>query len=72
MHMSVPQLMILLDHLLLGILFLIALFCVVAAASANMVLTDEMMAKIRKNVNSWHRGTQVNLGVQPMQGEHVV
>ena len=34
--LSLPQLLILFDHLLLAVLFLVALFCIVAAVTSNM------------------------------------
>ena len=39
MLVSLPQLLILVDHLLLAILFLLALFCVVAAVSSSVLGT---------------------------------
>ena len=34
--LSLPQLLILFDHLLLAVLFLVALFCILAAVTSNM------------------------------------
>ena len=41
--LSLPQLLILFDHLLLAVLFLVALFCIVAAVTSNMQVSNDSL-----------------------------
>ena len=44
--LSMAQLLILFDHILLAILFLIALFCVVAAVTASFTHSEKRRSKM--------------------------
>ena len=44
--LSMAQLLILFDHILLAILFLIALFCVVAAVTASFTHSEKKRSKM--------------------------
>ena len=54
--LSMAQLLILFDHILLAILFLIALFCVVAAVTASFTNSEKRRSKMTMMMMGAWRG----------------
>ena len=53
--LSLPQLLILFDHLLLAVLFLVALFCIVAAVTSNIQVVVVTIMVMMKMIIGFHR-----------------
>ena len=67
--LSLPQLLILFDHLLLAVLFLVALFCIVAAVTSNIQVVVVIIMVKMMMIIGFHRTLEISSTSATCKGE---